>query len=620
MILEFKKLKVKNFMSFDCAEINLSGNQGFVSVIGENNNKEDLAASNGSGKSAIWEALSWGLTGATIRGNKKVLRNNSDGECIVSVEFMIDSNQYEICRYGGAKSNLTFFVNGENKSGKGIRDTTRIVSEYLPNLTANLLGSVVIMGQGLPARFSNNSPSGRKEVLEKLVNADYMIEDLKKRVNYRLKTLKNVLDEKTNLISSTQGKIDIIQQSIKDATAEITNFPSSTVLMGYISAAKEFIAKRKTELESHTENYSELLHEKESALTDIRVEESNALQATNVKYQEELEGLRTTQKLIAYKIQQKQKELKDAESVIDVCPYCKQKIPDAHKIDTTEIHSEIFCLEVELNEVTRKIEAVEQAQNGERQKILNAYAVQLTNAEAEVVAVQQQSVIAQNEIDALNADIFKYSMKLAEYENQLKTLEETLEALKNKKSTLEKSLEDLTTSLVYNIDERDQLNEKITINNKFSSVLSREFRGIILKNIIDYIDERVKYYAKEIFENQDIVFALNGNDIDISFHGKEYESLSGGERQKVDLIVQFSLRDMLCQYMGFSANILVLDEITDNLDYIGCQKVLTLISNKLTDVENIFIISHRQDLDIPFDRIIKVTKTTQGVSSIDYVN
>ena len=47
----------------------------------------------------------------------------------------------------------------------------------------------MILGQGLPQRFSNNTPSGRKEVLEKLSKSDFMIDDLKVRVRSRLDQL-----------------------------------------------------------------------------------------------------------------------------------------------------------------------------------------------------------------------------------------------------------------------------------------------------------------------------------------------------------------------------------------------------------------------------------------------
>ena len=73
------------------------------------------------------------------------------------------------------------------------------------------------------------------------------------------------------------------------------------------------------------------------------------------------------------------------------------------------------------------------------------------------------------------------------------------------------------------------------------------------------------------------------------------------------------------QYLDFSSNIIILDEIFDQLDAVGCTNVLTLISNKLIDIESIFIISHRVgDLSIPYDCEMLVIKDEQGVSRIKW--
>ena len=73
---------------------------------------------------------------------------------------------------------------------------------------------------------------------------------------------------------------------------------------------------------------------------------------------------------------------------------------------------------------------------------------------------------------------------------------------------------------------------------------------------------------------------------------------------------------MLCKFLNFSCNILIVDEIFDNLDSIGCQRVINLISTKLRDIDSIFIVTHRGDLEIPYDSEIIVEKNEKGVSSI----
>jgi DNA repair exonuclease SbcCD ATPase subunit len=120
-----------------------------------------------------------------------------------------------------------------------------------------------------------------------------------------------------------------------------------------------------------------------------------------------------------------------------------------------------------------------------------------------------------------------------------------------------------------------------------------------------------------VFGTDLIEFTLDGNNLLISYNGKEYEALSGGERQKVDLIIQFAIRDMLCKHTSFSSNIIVMDEIFDNLDDIGCQKVIDLITKKLYDISSIFIITHHgNELNVPYDDIIRIEKDNNGVTRI----
>lgn len=96
MKINFEKIKLHNFMSFTDATIQLN-TPGYILVSGENNNKEDNSTSNGSGKSAIFEAILWALTGETQRGTKNVKKLGTK-ECSVTVWFSIDSDQYEITR------------------------------------------------------------------------------------------------------------------------------------------------------------------------------------------------------------------------------------------------------------------------------------------------------------------------------------------------------------------------------------------------------------------------------------------------------------------------------------------------------------------------------------------
>ena len=59
----------------------------------------------------------------------------------------------------------------------------------LPELNKDFIASTLLLGQGMPNKFSSFSPSGRKDLLEKLTKSDFMIEDIKMRLANRQQEL-----------------------------------------------------------------------------------------------------------------------------------------------------------------------------------------------------------------------------------------------------------------------------------------------------------------------------------------------------------------------------------------------------------------------------------------------
>ena len=71
------------------------------------------------------------------------------------------------------------------------------------------------------------------------------------------------------------------------------------------------------------------------------------------------------------------------------------------------------------------------------------------------------------------------------------------------------------------------------------------------------------------------------------------------------------------KYFSVNSSIIVLDEISDYLDNQSCQAVIKLITEKLNDIESVFIISHyMNELGIPVDSEIDIVKNAEGISSI----
>ena len=198
---------------------------------------------------------------------------------------------------------------------------------------------------------------------------------------------------------------------------------------------------------------------------------------------------------------------------------------------------------------------------------------------------------------------------LANYEVRKKALEDNI------KDT-HQNIEQLRTEILYNNTEKTAVESRLDVITKMITLATRDFRGFLLTNVIEYLNKRIKVYSLDIFGTDKLQLLLDGNNLNVSYNSKPYESLSGGEQKRVDLIAQLSLRDMLMQFSNFSSNILVLDEIFENLDAKSSDAVVDALNKELVDIESIFIVTHRSNLALPTDSIITIVKDEGGVSSI----
>lgn len=621
MNIKFKKLVLNNFFSFQSATLDLDKN-GYILVSGVNNNKEDLAISNGSGKSSIWEAIVWSLTGETVRGTRNVKNNFSEQGCKVEITFELDGDLYRVIRTKDDPelgTNLKIFVNGQDKSGKGIRDSEKLLLEYLPDLSASLLGSVIILGQGLPQRFTNNSPSGRKDILEKLSKSDFMIADIKEKLSDLKTTTSTNLRKSEDLVLELESKKSVYSIQLQDKVKQLELLNSEPVV-DFINELTDIdinISFKQSELtlaESNVKKSEEKLQESRVRYSTLDSELKSKQLDIATKY--DRNELVKERYAIGSRISFLEENINTAKAVKDICPTCGQKLPNIHKIDTTDLEKELANLKVEDSRLLSAMELSKENENKEIISLQESYK-ELKNSIIEEGMNCKDTYNNYVAIrDNLNKEISDLQSSKAKLIYQRDNYLSNIDSIKSDIKSLESVIEELIEKILYNNIEKEKLSERLDIITKMITLATRDFRGFLLSEVIEFIDKKAKEYSQDIFETSKLDFRLSGNNIDITYCDKYYENLSGGEKQKVDLIVQFSLRDMLTQFLNFSSNILVLDEIFDNLDNTGCQKVLDLISNKLTDIQAIYMITHHTDIDIPYDERLIVVKDERGVSKI----
>ena len=622
MHIKFKDIELHNFMSFGDAKLSLES-CGFTLVSGINNRLEDNSKSNGSGKSSIWEAIVWSLIGETMRGTNNVVNNLSEDGCWVKLKFSVNSDDYEILRSKDSKeykTNLKITVNGEDKSGKGIKDSSKILSDMLPDLTASLLGSVIVLGQGLPLRFTDNTPAGRKEVLEKLSKSDFMIDDLKKRIANRKNLLNDEIRCKEDSILKAVTQQQMVDNQLKSYLNELNSLKDIDVIKHDIDVTRNKLNSLNSKLSSINIDVDEcnaLVMSISDEKFDLTSKRTTALNTELVDLKSQLSDIDSKISEYLTKKSLCESEIKRIESISDICPICGQKLLGVEKLSTESLEanlSELNNILTELNasrcNIVKSIENKTCDINNQFGNKLKELDISYNNCTIKLNELNSTSKLLQNE--AQQAQI-----KLTELLNMENTYNFNNDRLKKAVNESEKALSELSEKIMYiNID-KDKLNESLNVINKMNTIITRDFRGYLLSNVIGYIDSKIKEYAFDIFGTNLTKFTLEGNNINIYYDGKIYENLSGGERQKIDLITQFAIRDMLCKFLNFSSNVIVLDEIFDNLDAVGSCKVLDLITNRLTDVTNIFIVTHHAaDLHIPYDSEIVVVKNNDGFSRI----
>ena len=623
MIVKFHKIVLEGFMSFGSAEVVLD-NPGYTLVAGVNKNPADAALSNGSGKSSIFNGLSWCLTGETLNGlkNDDVVNIHTDTGCKVELTFSIDEVEYKVTRYRKYPklgNNLKIEVNGQDRSGATLSKSEEILESLVPDLTPDLIGSVILLGQGLPHKFSNNSPAGRKELLENLSKSNYMIQDIKNRLAKRDSKLADLMREQEDLELTTNTKLSMLatqKQKAIDSLAALENHPDFDTT---ISQLTKQITDKNTELSAISAKITDLVSQAsdlKSKITEIL--EQNNIKQTNItqSHNDYQTDIRTRMTEAFTKSNALAAEITKLKSIKDVCPTCGQKIPGVIKQDTSKQEAE----KAELDKLYNDLKEESRLDNENYNKVIAELKQKAADETRELNLaynkVNTELGLAQGKQSTIGTEIRTLEIQKTNITNQRDNYLKDKQAFEKTIKDCDSETVTLNESLTYINSKKVDLQDHINVISKMKTLVQRDFRGILLSNVIDFVDMKLKEYCSVVFDTDNVGFKLNGTNIEITFCDKSFEALSGGEKQRVDICLQFAIRDFMSQYLGFSSNILSIDEVFDQLDANACARVLNLISTKLTDVESIYIISHHRDLDIPQDFEITVEKDENGISRI----
>ena len=560
----FKKVRWKNFLS--------TGN--FYNEIDLYRNRNTLIiGNNGSGKSTMLDALSFGLFGKPYRNiNKPQLINTiNNKDCVVEVEFSIGPNTFKVVR--GIKPTIfEIWKNDElfNESSHS-KEFQKMLEQNILKLYHKSFHQIVVLGSSSFVPFMQLAAHQRREVIEDLLDIN-VFSKMNVLVKEEIANIKNKISDKGHELDLVRTKIDVQRKYISDIK----------------TLNQEKIYEKQVEITSQ-----------ENTIEQIDLENEEIQETLKTTYDQTEESLRrATDSLNDARGQapglKKQLSTLVKESKFfdenDVCPTCTQQITESIKHEKKqEITEKAKEVQMSYQEVTKQVETSQE----------------LVNELTEKFKKQTE----------LNNKISENNLKISWARKAISKLEKEIASMSGTKTNLKEANNDLEEL----IDQKDSLlTEKIKLDSEqsYSQAMMEMLKdtGIKTKIIKQYIPVMNKY-VNNYLQTLDffVHFELTDSFQEVirSRHRDNfsYDSFSEGEKQRIDLALLFTWRKIARMKNSVATNLLILDETFDSsLDNDGIENLFKIIYS-LGEDSNVFIISHKGEiLDNRFNHKIEFYK------------
>jgi DNA repair exonuclease SbcCD ATPase subunit len=560
-MIVFKSIKWKNFISYGnhWTEIDLNQTKSSL-IIGEN----------GSGKSTILDALTFGLYNKPFRKVtvQQLVNTINNKDMVVEVEFGIGSHNYKVIR-GQKPRKFEVYQNDKLLNQEAhAKDYQETLEKQILKLNHKSFCQVVVLGSSSFIPFMQLPTNHRKEVIEDLLDigifsimATLLKEDVSKNKEHAqiLTSELNTIEEKIRI---QQHFVDKISQQQDEAIAE----------------KKEQIVKLQNE-----NNINEInLQDEETVLAKLRKEV-----AEEEKVRSKLNQLTNLEDKIKDKVKTLKRDIQFFDTHDD-CPTCNQSIDEDFKAKV----------------IDEKEDKVEECEAG------------FQPLEKELDTTQQEInhiVEVYKKIDSVNQQINLLNSKMNGNRQLIESLQKDIDNTTKQDITEEKNkIKDFNIEL----DGKRKDVEEFTITREIYDIATKLLRdtGIksrIIKQYVPIMNKLINKYlaAMDFF----VQFELDQNfneSIKSRFRDEfTYASFSEGEKMRIDLALLFTWRAIAKLKNSASTNLLILDEIFDSsLDAQGTDEFLKII-NDLTLDTNIFIISHKTDQLIDkFSNVVRFEK------------
>ncbi len=550
MIL-FEKIRWKNFLSTGNQYINVKFNEHSTNLI---------VGTNGTGKSTVLDALTFSLFGKPFRRiNKPQLVNSTnEKDCKVEVEFNIGQTDWKVVR--GIKPNIFEIWRDGNVMDQfsHANDQQKWLEQNVLKMNYKSFTQIVILGSSTFVPFMQLTANHRREVIEDLLDIKIF------------SSMNNIIKEKIRAVKEEIKVLDLKKESLTDKVKMQENFIDELE-----SRSKENIEEKNKKIREFGDEICVLISQNEhldDQVFGLTEEQEKVTGAT-----EKLRTLGDLKGKISQKVSTITKEHKFFTDNV-TCPTCTQPIEEEFRINR-----------------------IEDAQN--RAKELQAGFKQLEDTLKNEEERERHFTQLSKEITNLTHGISKNNTKIAGYQRQQQDLESEIQGITEQlanRNTEHDKLATFKDNLTTTYDELSS--RKDTVNyHAFAYGLLKDggVKSKIIKKYLPLINQQVNRYLQmmDFYINFTLDEEFNETVQSPIHEDFSYASFSEGEKMRIDLALLFTWREVARMKNSVNTNLLIMDEVFDSsLDGQGTYEFLKIIKYVIKDA-NVFVISHKTDLD-----------------------
>ena len=561
MIL-FEKVRWKNFLSTGnhYNEINFNSHATTL-IVGDN----------GSGKSTVLDALTFSLFGKPFRKINKgqLINSTNEKDCRVELEFSIGTINWKVVR--GIKPNL-FEIYRDDKvldQASSANDQQKWLEQNVLKMNYKSFTQIVVLGSSTFVPFMQLTATNRREVIEDLLDIKIF------------SSMNSIIRDKIRLLKEEIRTYELKKESLNDKVEMQEKFIGEVESRGKenMKEKDDKIKVLKVEIGTNMEKN----HMIQGDIDDLTKEQEEVTGAGN-----KLVELNNYRGKISQKVASVTKEHKFF-TQNTVCPTCTQDIDEDFRIN------KIADAQTRAKELQSGYDKLEEAIKTEQER-------------------ERQFTTLSKEITKLTHGISKNNTRVSGCQRQVQELESEIQTLASQLENRSAEHDKLTTfkeSLQETYDQLVSRKEKIKYYN-FTYGLLKDggVKTKIIKKYLPLINQQVNRYLQmmDFYINFTLDEEFNETVQSPIHEDFSYASFSEGEKQRIDLALLFTWREVAKFKNSVSTNLMILDEVFDSsLDGQGTEEFLKIIRYVIQDA-NIFVISHKTGMEDKFENHIRFEK------------